>query len=167
MFTSPEAAIWFLPSVTPIAIWVALTDMKDMRIPNVSVLALLAVFLIVGPIVLPLYDWGLRWVHLVVVLAVTFTLNIAGILGGGDAKFMAAMAPFVARQDALPFLFILAVASLLAVLLHRLIGQIPPIKRATEHWKSWQNLSAFPYGLALSIALVTYLLIASRILTIM
>lgn len=162
MFTPPEAAIWFLPFVTPIAIWVALTDMKDMRIPNMSFVAMVAVFLIVGPFVLPLEDWGWRWLHLVIVLVVTFILNMVGLLGGGDAKFMAAMAPFVAREDSFKILMILAVASLVALLLHRIIGKIPAVQRVAGHWESWQKLRVFPYGLALSITLITYLLLAAR-----
>ena len=33
-------ALWFLPFVLPICIWVAWSDLREMRIPNVSVLAL-------------------------------------------------------------------------------------------------------------------------------
>ena len=46
--TSAATAFWFLPFALPIAVWVAWSDMKFMRIPNKAVLALTAVFLVVG-----------------------------------------------------------------------------------------------------------------------
>ena len=41
-------ALWFLPFVLPICIWVALSDLREMRIPNVAVLSLAGGFLVVG-----------------------------------------------------------------------------------------------------------------------
>ncbi len=43
-----RTALWFLPFVLPIALWVAWSDMKFMKIPNKAVLALVAVFAVVG-----------------------------------------------------------------------------------------------------------------------
>ena len=45
---TPIAALILLPFATAIGVWVAWSDMKSMKIPNQSVLALLAVWLIVG-----------------------------------------------------------------------------------------------------------------------
>ena len=57
MITTPAlAALIFLPFVLPIAIWVAWSDMKFMKIPNKAVVALAAVFLLLGPLALPLGD---------------------------------------------------------------------------------------------------------------
>ena len=50
MVITASSALWFLPFAIPIAIWVAWSDMKFMKIPNMAVLALLAVFLGVGQI---------------------------------------------------------------------------------------------------------------------
>ena len=47
-------ALWFLPFVLPICIYVAWSDMKYMKIPNTSVLALVGVFAVVGLLALPL-----------------------------------------------------------------------------------------------------------------
>lgn len=44
--TTATTALWFLPFALPIAVWVAWSDMKFMRIPNKAVLALTAVFLV-------------------------------------------------------------------------------------------------------------------------
>ena len=45
-----------------------------------------------------------RWLHLLAVLLVGFLLSSAGLIGAGDAKFLAASALFVERGDASLFL---------------------------------------------------------------
>lgn len=161
MTTPAEAALWFLIFSAPIAVWVALEDMRSMRIPNNAVLALVAVFLIVGPFVLPLQDWGWRWLHLVVVLVFGFVLNALKVLGAGDAKFLAAMAPFVAIGDLFVFFLILAAALPIALIVHRLARATPPIRRLTPNWESWVKPRVFPMGLPLGGTLVVYLYIAA------
>lgn len=160
MVTPHEAAIWFLPFVLPVAVWVAYTDLKTMKIPNMSFVMLVGIFLVVGPFVLPsLGEWGWRWLHLVVVLIITFILNQVGQMGAGDAKYMSAMAPFIALQDAGSFMIILAVMALVATTLKLIIGAIPALKPHLANWKSFDHWRVFPYGLALSMSFVLYLVL--------
>lgn len=149
-------ALWFLPLVAPIALWVAWSDMKFMKIPNNAVLALAGVFAIVGLVALPLPEYGWRWLHLGIVLGITFALTIAGLIGAGDAKFAAAMAPFVALGDLRLFIGIFAASLLAAFVAHRLMRALPPIRRATPDWISWTS-KKFPMGLALAGALLMHL----------
>lgn len=160
MITAQTAAtaLWFLPFVLPIAIWVAWSDMARMKIPNKAVLALVGVFAVVGVFALPLDAWAWRWVHLAVILAIGFIANMAGLLGAGDAKFAAAMAPFILRDDLLMFTYLFAAALLGGFFTHRLAKRIPAIRRRAEGWESWERKD-FPMGLSLSGALVFYLLI--------
>lgn len=153
---SAREALWFLPFVAPVALWAAWSDMKFMKIPNKAVLALAGVFAVVGLIALPLPDYGLRWVHLAVVLAITFAMTIAGMIGAGDAKFAAAMAPFIALGDARLFIGIFAASLLAAFATHRLLRALPAMRAATPDWVSWTSRK-FPMGLALSGALLMYL----------
>jgi len=46
MAISATAALWFLPFVLPICLYVAFTDMKQMRITNQAVLVLTAIFVL-------------------------------------------------------------------------------------------------------------------------
>lgn len=153
---SAREALWFLPFVAPVAIWVAWSDMKFMKIPNKAVLALAGVFAVVGLLALPLPEYGWRWVHLGVVLAIGFVLTIAGAMGAGDAKFAAAMAPFVALGDARLFIGIFAASLLAAFAAHRLMRAVPAFRAATPDWSSWTH-AKFPMGLALSGALLIHL----------
>ncbi len=156
-----QAALWFLPFALPILGWVVLSDLKTMTIPNKAVLALVAVFAIVGLIALPFEVWAWRWLHLVVALVAGFMLNIVGAFGAGDAKFAAAMAPFVALGDAISFFLIFAIMIPVTFFSHRLFRAIPPIRRATAHWESWGRPTDFPFGLPLAGTLAIYLIIAA------
>jgi prepilin peptidase CpaA len=158
--TDATAALAFLPFVAPIALWVAWSDLARMKIPNAAVLALVAVYLIVGPFVLPLGEWGWRWLHLAIVLAVGFVANMAGLLGAGDAKFLAAAAPFVAAADALALTILFASLLIAAFATHRLMRALPPVRRAVPDWASWTHRK-FPMGFALGPALAFYLALAA------
>jgi len=151
-----SSALWFLPFAIPVSLWVAYSDMKTMKIPNVAVLALFGVFLIVGFIALPLDEYLWRYLHLAVILLIGFVLSALGFLGAGDAKFAAAMAPFVALGDAAFALYMLAAAAIVALLFHRLLQRSKAFRKITPDWKSWDNKD-FPMGVALGGTLVAYL----------
>lgn len=153
---APSTALWFLPFVLPIAIWVAWSDMARMKIPNKSVIALIAVFAVIGLIALPFSEYLWRWTHFAVVLAIGFLLNMVRLVGAGDAKFAAAMAPFIPLSDAYPFMFVLAVAIILAFILHR-VARASPLRERVPHWDSWTRRE-FPMGLALAPSLLVYLI---------
>lgn len=154
---SAATALWFLPFAAPIGIWAAVSDMATMKIPNKAVMALALVFLAVGLLALPTWQaYGWRLVHLVVILVLGFVMNIAGLMGAGDAKFAAAMAPFVALGDLGLFCYLFAGTVLVGFVAHRIAKRIPAIRRATPNWESWQRRD-FPMGLCLGAVLIVYL----------
>ncbi len=157
--TSVSTALWFLPFILPIALWVSWSDMKFMKIPNKAVMALTAVFAVVGLAALPFDVWAWRWTHLAVILTIGFVMSTAGMLGAGDAKFAAAMAPFFPLADASFVLALFAAAILAAFVGHRAARAIGPVRAATPDWLSWTHKD-FPMGLALSGTLVIYFLAA-------
>lgn len=156
-----SAALWFLPFMLPISVWVAWSDMARMKIPNVAVLATVGVFALVGLIVVATGTWSFeiwawRWVHLVVVLLIGFLANMLGLMGAGDAKFAAAMAPFIVRSDILSFLYMFAAVVIVGFTLHRIARSSERIKALTPTWESWVRKD-FPMGLCLGASLVIYL----------
>jgi len=155
------AAFWFLITTLPIALWVAWSDMATMKIPNKAVLALTAVYAVVGFLVLPLDEYLWRYTHLAVVLLVGFLLNLGGALGAGDAKFAAAMGPFFALTDWVFVLILFSGVLIIAFALHRLARATGPIRRLVPHWESWTRKD-FPMGIALSGTLIAYFLLAMR-----
>lgn len=153
-------AIWFLPAALPVCLWVAWTDMKYMKIPNRAVLTLTALFAVIGLVALPIDVYLVRWLQLGVVLAIGFVMATAGLVGAGDAKFAAAMAPFIAREDALFFAFLFTATLMAALVTHRVARRIPALRRAFADWESWERGNDFPMGLALGGALAMYLALA-------
>ena len=155
---SSAAALTFLPFAIAIGIWVAWSDMRYMRIPNPAVLALGAVYLVTGPLVLPFgtYLWG--WALGAIVLGFGFVLNAGGALGAGDAKFGAAMAPFFVGTEARNTAMLLAACLIGALVAHRGLRMVPVFRAATPGWKSWTVPKDFPVGLSLAGMLLIYLL---------
>ncbi len=151
------SALWFLPFVLPICIWVAWNDMKFMKIPNKAVLALMAVFVVVGLVAVPLDEYPWRLLQFVIVLVIGFVANMVGGVGAGDAKFAAAMAPFFAAGDLRLALFMFAGVVVAAVVVHRLARLMPAVRRLAPDWESWTRKD-FPMGLALGSGLAFYLI---------
>ena len=161
MLTFVQAVV-FAPFVLGIAVWVAWSDMATMKIPNKAVLALGAVWLVVGLVLvvfqsLPLMAWVWGTALAVIFMVAGFVANAAGLMGAGDAKFGAVMAPFFIGADPRLICALLAACLLGAFAAHRAMRILPAFRMATPHWESWTN-KKFPMGLTLAGMLVFYLL---------
>ena len=156
MILTASQALWLLPPVLPICLYVAWNDMRAMKIPNWSVIALVGVFAVFGLIAFGVQDWAWRWSHLAVMLVIGIVANAAGAMGAGDAKFIAAAAPFVAFSDAVMVMYILAGCTLAGFVVHR-IARHSPIRRMVPDWESWTTGKRFLMGLPLGTTLICYL----------
>lgn len=153
---APAEALWFLPPVLPIALWVMWSDLSAMRIPNVAVMLLAGVFLVVGLLALPLPAYGWRVVTMLAVLVLGFLANAAGLMGAGDSKFIAAAAPFIDPGDG-ALLAVIFAATLLACFATHRLAKHSPLRRLAPGWTSWQSGRKFPMGFALAGTLLIYL----------
>lgn len=159
---SPLAAWTFLPFAALIALWVAWSDMRSMKIPNQAVLALWAVWVFPGLLVVPFHGWLWGCALALFVLVAGFIANAAGLMGAGDAKFASAMAPFFVGSDIRLVLGLMAACLLGAFAAHRLARLVPPLRRVAPDWESWTH-DDFPMGLALSgMLLIALFFAASR-----
>lgn len=156
MSITASSALWFLPFALPLCLYVAFTDLREMRITNQAVLALGLVFLLIGPFVLPLPEYGQRLIQMVAVLVIGVALNAGGAVGAGDAKFAAAAAPFVAIGDLRLLLALFAANLLAAFCTHRFV-KYTPLRRIAPEWQSWHRGWDFPMGLSLGGTLALYL----------
>ena len=154
-------ALALLPFVLAIGIWVSWSDMRFMKIPNKAVIALLLVWLIIGIFVVPLKIWAWGWALAAIVLVAGFVANAAGLVGAGDAKFAAAMAPIFVNANIKLVLVLFASCLLGAFAAHRLARMVPAFRGATQDWASWTHKD-FPMGLALSGTLIFYILAIVR-----
>lgn len=151
----------FLAIAAPFAIWSAWSDLKLMKIPNVLVLLMTGAFIISGAILLPFDVFLWRLLGGFLVLVIGFTLFSLGGIGGGDAKFAAAMALFIDHTHIASFLFMLAMFALLGVVLHKIVGKLGFMSPITDNWESWRiektsKKKNFPLGLGMSAALIFY-----------
>lgn len=153
-----RAALWFLPFVTPVCLWVIWSDLRAMRIPNVAVLTLAGIFVLVGLVaVTPVWpDYAWRIAVMFIALVIGFIANAAGLMGAGDSKFIAAAAPFVAPADWRIVVFIFAANLLACFVTHRGVKH-SPLRGLAPHWISWDRGKKFPMGFALGATLVIYL----------
>ncbi|WGH79338.1 prepilin peptidase [Jannaschia ovalis] len=146
----------------PICLWVAYTDLSQMRIRNQAVLALFLVYVLAGIfVVAPLTEYLWRFVNLAVILAAGFLLSTARAVGAGDAKFAAAMAPFVALADIGEVLILFSVLLIATWLLHRVARSMAPVRNLAPDWKSWTEAKDFPMGITLAATHLTYLGLAA------
>ena len=156
MFLTAQAAWWFLPAVLPIAIYISWNDMRSMKITNLSVIALLLPFAFLGPFAFGIETYLWQWLNLPIALAVTMLLWMARAMGGGDAKMIAVMAPYVLPGDLMLVMLIFA-ASLIGGLAVHSLFRFTSLRNLAPDWQSWQAGRYFPKGLPLSMTLVFYL----------
>jgi prepilin peptidase CpaA len=153
-------AMWFLPFVLPICLYVAYTDLAQMRITNQTVMALAVIFVVIGFFLMPFNDYLWKLAALVIVMIVGVILNAAGAMGAGDAKFIAVAAPYLALGD-LQFVMMLFMAILLAAALTHRVVKHTPLRRLAPEWESWDRGKKFPLGLALGPCLAVYLILGA------
>jgi len=158
--TDPAGFLWFLIFTAPIAIWVAWSDMKSMKIPNQAVLALAGVWLVAGYFLQPTNIWLWGFALLAIVLVIGFLLTTFAGVGAGDSKYAAAMAPFFTGADIRTVMALFAACILGAFACHRIARALPAVRAATPDWASWTH-HKFPMGLALSGTLIFYPVLAA------
>jgi prepilin peptidase CpaA len=154
----PTDAMILLVPVLPIAIWAAVSDMKRMKIPNTAVLAMAAIWPLLGWLLVPFSGWLWGLALMAIVFVVGFLIYLTGTFGAGDAKYSAAMAGLFVGGGIGEILLIIFVCMIGALIFHRTLRSIPAVQRATPEWESWTRRRYFPFGLALSMMAVFYLL---------
>ena len=156
----PNDAIILLIPVLPIAIWAALSDLKRMKIPNTSVIAMAAIWPLIGWYLVPLEPWLWGFAIMAIVLVAGFLMYLTGTFGAGDAKFAAAMSGMFVGGGIGEILLIIFVSMVGSLFVHRLLRSLSFVRNATPDWESWTKKRYFPFGLALSCIVVFYLLAA-------
>lgn len=157
-----QGFVWALLAV-PVCIWATLTDIREMKIKNVAVLALMAIFVVSGPFLLDLGDYAWRFAHFGVVLLIGFILSATVGVGAGDAKFAAAMAPFVALPDVSLVMTFYVLWSILLLMGMFTARATPALREAAPGWIWFEPKYRryVPFGVGLAPTLACYLIIAA------
>lgn len=91
----------FAITALALCVYAAATDVKRLEIDNwvpCAIIALFVAFAITNPVV-----WPVHVIVMLVIFAIGFALNAAGILGGGDVKLLSALSLW-AGIGGLPYL---------------------------------------------------------------
>jgi prepilin peptidase CpaA len=146
----------FLVIVVPTLIaWAASSDLLTMTISNWLSLALIVLFPIVALLVgMPLNAILLSLGAGFVVLACGFALFSFGVIGGGDAKFAAAMAVWVGFSELMPYLIVVSLlgGALTFAIIWIKANPIPILASRMPWFAMMQDpKTGIPYGIALSL----------------
>ncbi len=154
---SLTALVLAIPAI-PLSLYTCWSDLRGMRIPNGTVLLLAGAFVVLGPFLMPFETYLWRLAQLGVMLVLGILANAGGLVGAGDAKFVAAAAPYIAAGD-LRFVLALFTANLLAAFATHRLAKHSGLRRLAPDWESWSCGRDFPMGLALGGTLSLYLLL--------
>lgn len=158
---TPDIALIHLCAITIPALVAVWTDLSAMRIPNWVSIAMAAVFVVVMVLTLPLNTIPPRLLTAGIVFVIGLGLYAMGQMGAGDVKFAASVFLFVDPIDVTFFIRILGVMALAGLLTHRTFARFPAARAMAPNWTSWTAKGVFSYGVALSLALIYYLLLLS------
>jgi prepilin peptidase CpaA len=141
--------------------YAAVSDLFTFTISNRLVLALLAVFLVMAPLVG--MDWHTLGLHCAAggaVFAVAFFCFAMGWIGGGDAKLASVAALWLGWQSSIEFIALASIfGGVLTVLLLVFRRSVLPAFVIRQPWvqRLHDERAGVPYGVALAIAgLATY-----------
>lgn len=139
-------------------IMAATYDLTSYTIPNYLSLILLAGFVSLGIFQeLGLSVIGSHFSAGIALLAIGWTLFALGVVGGGDAKFMAASGIWIGWSEMLDYLLVFSVAGGVLALLLLLFRRLPlpePIREVAWIAQLHGPGHGVPYGVALSIGAV-------------
>lgn len=162
---TPFQALVFGVLTLPVTVWVIYTDITEMKIKNAAVLAMLAIFAVAGALLLPLGEYGWRWAHFGIVLAVGYVLSAGLGLGAGDMKYAAAVAPFVPVGDLRQLSVLFVIWTLALLVMFFLARRSAALRMAAPGW-AWLNTTSeedanarklkTPFGVALAPTVSTY-----------
>jgi len=142
-----------LAAFAGLVIYAALSDMSRLIIPNWVSIALAALFPVAALIAgAPLMSVGLHVLFGFGVLAVGFVLFQFNIIGGGDAKLLAAVSIWTGLTAFMPFILWTAIAGgvmALALLTARQLIPAGTYPAFVDHLLKKQN--GIPYGVAIMI----------------
>lgn len=136
---------------------IAWFDLKALRIPNWSVLAVLGVFVVTGLWGLPLDVFAWRLLQGVIVLLLGFGLYTVagGHVGGGDIKMIAVLTPFIPGPHVGFVLIVFVILSFAGLLVHRLVRAA--LRDRKTGWAALDQRRFFPVGLLLGGTIMVYL----------
>ncbi len=140
----------------PVLIYAAWTDLRFMKLWNLTIFLIFVGFLLVAPWFMPLGDVAFRALVGAGVTLVLILAAAAGAFGGGDAKYLGALVPWIAPEGYPFFAICLCGCLILLVPFLALARRSGALRAATLRWRSWRKRK-IPMGVGISAAMLLYL----------
>ena len=136
--------------VLPLLLKIAIMDMRQQRIPNSMVLAMLAVFVLSAPFFLPISEIGYRCLA----AGAVFVLGFAGfsfrLWGGGDVKAITVLVLFFPSATLSIYALAFSVSMFLGM------AFVMSLRAAVGHpdsaWVSLRPGAGFPMGVSIALS---------------
>lgn len=152
-----QGDLLLLLALIPVVTASAVTDLRQLRIPNSHVLLALGLFVLAAPFALDWPELSQRLLAGAITFAIGFVLFALRLFGGGDVKMMPVLMLFIPSQELVLFLRLFAPA-LLVVSLGALVLQSAPIFRGLG-WESVRARRHVPVGVAMAVSVILLALV--------
>lgn len=146
-------------AMVPLTLLIAYMDMRDLRIPNWSILAVFGVFLATASWGLPfdVFLWRLGYGAAAFAAGLLIYSITSGKVGAGDLKLLAALAPFLYAGNILGFALIYVTASVFGLTAYLVARRIAN-GRATG-FKGIDTRGYYPAGVLLGLTMAATLVV--------
>ncbi len=135
--------------ILPVLAIAAVSDLRQLRIPNVLPIILVSVFALTSLVAAP-PDLMPRVAVAATALAIGLLAFALRLVGGGDVKLLAALMLFIPVGSVLLFANIFAVSLLFGVAL--LLGLRRVLSARPDGWKGLARTKKFPMGISIAFA---------------
>lgn len=138
-----------LLTLAPLLVAVAMSDLRNLRIPNSYCLAAIALFAVTAAAGLA-PDYAVRIAVAAAVLGIGFAAYCLKLFGGGDVKFMAALLLFVPVDSLRLYAFVFAAAMLAGIAAFLSLKRLPAA--AALDWRSMAPGRQLPMGVPIALS---------------
>lgn len=149
-----------LLALAPLLVAIALSDLRNLRIPNIYCLSAVAVFVLAVMTGLA-PDYALRIAVAATVFVLGFGAYCLGLFGGGDVKFLSALLLFIPVDSLQTYAFVFSAAMLIGIVgvlsVKRLPALVPP------GWRSMAPGRQIPMGVPIALSGLLHPLVLIRL----
>ena len=138
---------------------IAYSDFVSMKISNLLVLALLAIFAVMVAPFLPASELQARLIATVLCLVVTFVMFLIGGFGAADSKALTALMLHIPSFYWGPYFLLLAFSGVIFVVFLifvrstlRIDKNAPNAQTGWRSWRVWRNQEKVPFGVPMAAA---------------
>jgi prepilin peptidase CpaA len=130
----------------------AFSDARQLRIPNLHVVAVIGLFALAASFSLSWPDLAERLIAAGITFGIGFVLFALRLFGGGDVKMMSAMMLYIPASHLALYLFVFSCALLVSSLAITVLNHAR--SESLQNWEGFQTRGHIPVGVALFLSII-------------